>query len=163
MYQSYPVADAPQEPQRIQQPSSVRNAVRLMYAGAALEVVAVIVAVLTRGSLKSAILKNHPHFTAAQVHTAEIAGTVPLIVGAVIAIGLWIWMAQANGRGLPWARTLSAVFFGISTLSLILSVFVAHAVAGLIVGVLIWLAGLAAIVLLYSKESAPFFRRQAPR
>jgi hypothetical protein len=33
MYQQYPVADAPQEPQRAQQPPSVRNAVRLMYAG----------------------------------------------------------------------------------------------------------------------------------
>jgi hypothetical protein len=163
MYQQYPVADAPQEPQRAQQPPSARNAVRLMYAGAALEVIALIVAVLTRGSLKSAILRNHPLYSTSQVHTAEIARTVPLIVGALIAIGLWIWMAQANGRGLSWARTLSAVFFGISTLSLIGSIFIAHSVASLIFGVIIWLVGLAAIVLLYSKESAPFFSRLAPR
>lgn len=163
MYQPYPVADAPQEPQRAEQPPSVRNAVRLMYVGAAIEVIAVIIDVLTRSSLKSALLKNHPLYTAAQLHTAERARTGELIIGAVIAIGLWIWMAQANGRGLSWARTLSAVFFGISTLSLILSVLIAHAVAALIVGVIIWLVGLAAIVLLYSKQSAPFFSRQAPR
>ncbi len=162
MYQPYPVRDTPQEPQRTEQPPSVRNAVRLMYAGAALEVVALIVAVLTRGDLRSAILRRHPLYSAAQVHTAEMARTVPLIVGAVIAIGLWIWMAQANGRGLSWARILSAVFFGISTLSLLLSLAIARTAGSLIVGVIIWLVGLAAIVLLYSKESGPFFSRQAP-
>jgi hypothetical protein len=134
-----------------------------MYAGAALEVIALIVAVATRGSFKSAILKNHPLYSATQVHHAEIARTVPLVIGAVIAIGLWIWMAQANGRGLSWARTLSAVLFGISTLSLIASLFIARSGASLIAGVIIWLVGLAAIVLLYRKESGPFFSRQVSR
>jgi hypothetical protein len=134
-----------------------------MYTGAALEVVALIAAVLTRGSLRSVILRRHPDYTLAQLHTAEAARIFPLIIGALIAIGLWIWMAQANGRGLSWARTLAAVLFGIGTLSLILSVIIAHAFATLIVGVIIWLVGLAAIVLLYSKESAPFFGRQPPR
>jgi hypothetical protein len=160
MYQPYPVADAPQEPQRTQQPPSVRNAVKLMYAGAALEVVALVSAVLTRGSLRSTILRRHPHYTLAQVHTAEIARIFPLVVGALIAIGLWIWMAQANGRGLPWARTLSAVFFGLSTVALILSVSIAHAAATLIIGVVIWLVGLAAIALIYSKQSSPFYYQQ---
>jgi hypothetical protein len=162
MYQQYPVADTPQQPQRAQQPPSVRNAVRLMYAGAGLEVIALIVAVLTRGSFKSAILKNHPLYSTTQVHHAEIARSVPLVIGALIAIGLWIWMAQANGRGLSWARTLSAVLFGISTLSLIGSIFIARSGASLILGVIIWLVGLAAIILLYRKESGPFFSRRAP-
>jgi len=162
MYQQYPVADTPQQPQRPEQPPSVRNAVRLMYAGAALEVIAAIVSVLTRGSLKSAILKNHPTYTAAQVHTAEIARAAILIIGALIAIGLWIWMAQANGRGLAWARVLSAVFFGISTLSLLLALVAARTVGTLIIGVIIWLVGLAAIILLFSKESGPFFSPRAP-
>jgi hypothetical protein len=162
MYQQYPVADTPQQPQRPEQPPSVRNAVRLMYAGAALEVIAAIVSVLTRGSLKSAILKNHPNYTVAQLHTAEVARATILIIGALIAIGLWIWMAQANGRGLSWARTLSAVFFGISTLSLLLSLVAARTVGTLIVGVIIWLVGLAAIILLFSKESSPFFSKRAP-
>ena len=36
--------------------------------------------------------------------------------------------------------------------------------AAVIVGVLVWLAGLGAIVFLYSKDSAPFFaQRPAPR
>ena len=83
------------------------------------------------------------------------------MVGAVITIGLWLWMAWANGRGLNWARIVSAVFFGINTLNLLLSFFLVHAAATLIVGVIVWLVGLGAILLLFSRESAPFYKQQA--
>ncbi len=115
MYEPCPATGPVQEPQPIQPPRSVLNAVKLMYAGAAVEVVAVIVALVFRSSLKSVILASHPHYTAAQLHTAEGARTIPLIVGGLIAIGLWLWMAWANGKGLNWARILSAVFFAINT------------------------------------------------
>ena len=52
MYAPYPTSGPAQEPERIQPPRSVLNAVKLMYAGAALEVLAVIIAVVTIGSLK---------------------------------------------------------------------------------------------------------------
>lgn len=71
--------------------------------------------------------------------------------------------AWANNRGKNWARVLSAVFFGINTLDLFISFFVVRATATMIVGVVIWLVGLMAIVLLFSKESAPFFRQQPAR
>jgi hypothetical protein len=56
---------------------------------------------------------------------------------------------------------VSAVFFGINTLSLVTSLVLVHAAGSLIVGVVIWLVGLAAIVLLFSRESGPFFNQQA--
>jgi hypothetical protein len=160
MYQAYPTENAPQEPQRAEAPQSVRNAIKLMYAGMALEVVALIVALVSAGSLKSGILTKHPHYTTTQLHAAEAARTIPIVIGAVIAIALWFWMARANGRGLPWARTTSAVFFGLSTLALLFSIVTIHATASLIVGVIIWLVGLAAIILLYSKQSGPFYKQQ---
>ena len=79
---------------------------------------ALIVTLLTIGSLKSAIFRAHPGYTAAQLHTAEVNRTVPLAVGAVITIGLWLWIAWANGQGRSWARIVSAVFFSINTLDL---------------------------------------------
>jgi hypothetical protein len=160
MYQAYPTENAPQPPQRSEAPQSVRNAIKLMYAGMALEVVALIVALVSAGSLKSGILTKHPHYTTTQLHAAETARTIPIVVGAVIAIALWFWMARANGRGLPWARTTSAVFFGLSTLALLFSLVTIHATASLIVGVIIWLVGLAAIILLYNKQSGPFYNQQ---
>jgi hypothetical protein len=160
MYQSYPAPGPAQEPPRIQPPHSVRNAVRLMYTGAALEVLALIVTLLTISSLKTAILKANPGYTAAQLHTAEVGRTVSLAIGAVIAIGLWLWMAWANGHGRNWARIVSAVFFGINTLDLVISIVLVHAAATMIVGIVIWLVGLAVVVLIFSKESSPFYRQQ---
>jgi hypothetical protein len=36
-----------------------------------------------------------------------------------------------------------------------------HALAALIVSVVVWLAGLGGVLLLFSKESAPYFARSA--
>jgi hypothetical protein len=157
MYEPYPSSGPPQELPRIGPPYAVLNAVRLMYAGAVLEVLALIIALVTRGSLKSAILNRHPNYTSAQLHTAEFARTFPLIIGALIAIGLWLWMAWVNGKGRSWARVVSAVFFGINTVDLLISFSLVHAAATLIIGPVIWLVGLAAIVLIFSKGSGPFY------
>ncbi len=160
MYESYPSLPPEAEPVRAEPPASVRNAVRLMYAGAALSAIVVIVSLLTIGSLKANILAHYPHYTAAQVHTAEVAGVITSIIGGLIAVGLWLWMAWANGRGRSWARIVAAVFFGINTLDLIVSFARVHAVGTLIVGILVWLVGLGAIVFLFSKESGAYFAAQ---
>jgi hypothetical protein len=149
-----------EEPEHVRPPRAVLSAVRLMYAGAALEVLAIIVAVLTVGSLRSAIFRAHPDYTTAQLHTAEAARTLPLIVGAAITIGLWLWMAWANRSGRSWARAISAGFFGINTVDLLISFSLAHGTATLIMALLIWLVGLAAIALIFSKGSGPFYQHQ---
>jgi hypothetical protein len=129
-----------------------------MYAGAALEVVALVVALVTRGRLKSAILTAHPHYTSAQLHTAENFRAGILVTGALIAVGAWLWMAWANGRGRSWARGVSAALFVLGTLGLpIVSLRTARNAATLIVGVLIWLVGLAVIVLIFNSSSGPFY------
>jgi hypothetical protein len=67
MYEPYPssgASEAELAPEPVQQPRSVRTAVRLMCLAAGLEVVALIVALLTRGALRAAILRKHPHYTA---------------------------------------------------------------------------------------------------
>ena len=162
MYQPYPAPEPPEEPERIEPPGPVRTAVKLMYAGAALSAITVIVTLVTVGSLKSGILARYPEYTPAQRHNAEIAAVTSAILGGVVAIGLWLWMAWANRGGRNWARIVSAVFFGINSLGLIISVFRVHATAGLIVSGLAWLAGLAAIVLLFRRESGPFYGQQPP-
>lgn len=161
MYRPYPSSSQMPEPARAEPPDSVRNAVRLMYGGAALSAVVLIVTLLTISSLKHGIFARHPDYTAVQRHNAEIAAVVTAVIGGLIAIGLWLWMAWANGRGRNWARIVSAVFFGINTLDLIISFTQVHVLAALIVGILVWLVGLGAIILLFSKESAPYFAKSA--
>jgi hypothetical protein len=160
MYEPYPVSEPPQQLVRVQPPRTVLRAIRLMYAGAALELVALIVALVTRGSLKSAILDAHPRYTSAQLHTAENFRAGILVVGALIAVGAWLWMAWANGRGRSWARGVSAALFVIGTLGLpIVSFRTARNAATVIIGVLIWLVGLAVIVLIFNHGSGPFYRQ----
>jgi hypothetical protein len=159
MYEPSPAPGQMPEPQLIPPPRPVQNAVKFMYAGAAVEVISLAVALIGRNSMKSALLKLHPNYTAAQLHTAVNARSVSLVIGAAIATGLWLWMAWANGRGYNWARILSAVFFGISTLDLFITFAAVRAPGSLIVGSIIWLIGLAAIVLLFSRDSSAFFKR----
>ncbi len=163
MYQPYPSTPegSVPEPSRAEPPDSVRNAVRFMYAGAVLSAVVLIVTLITIASLKHGILARHPDYTSTQVHNAEVAAVITSVIGGVIAVGLWLWMAWANGRGRRWARIVAAVFFAINTLDLIASFARIHAVGAVIVGVLVWLAGLGAIVLLFNKQSAPYFARSA--
>jgi hypothetical protein len=77
-------------------------------------------------------------------------------------------MARANGQGRNWARIVSTVLFGLATLQLtgIVNTPVGHVgfgmeVLGLITPVLTWLAGLAAVWLLWRPASGAFFKPQA--
>lgn len=159
MYQSYPTSGQPQEPVRMP-PQTIQNAVKLMYAGAALSGVGLVINLVTIGSLKSAIKAADPRFTTTQVHAAETVAIAGAVVGGLIAIGLWLWMASANGRGRSWARIVATVLFAINTLDLLATVTRPHAATGLIFSLLIWLVGLGATVLIWNRESGAFYNQQ---
>jgi hypothetical protein len=146
-------------------PRSARTvfaAVRLMYLGAAMELCTLITIVLTLDGLKSAIVQRDPHYTAAEWH-AEVHGhVVPLEISAVIATGVWLWLAWANGRGHRWARAGFAVLFGITTVSLLNGIAqdaATYAPADLIAGVVLCLVALATLALIFNRESGPHYER----
>jgi hypothetical protein len=156
--QPYPTSGQVPEPaQRPSAPNSVRTAVNLMYAGAALSVVGLIVGLASIGSLRSAIKKADPKFTSSQVHTAEVASVVLLVLVGVIAIGLWLWMARASLSGRNYARITGTVLFGIYTLLLLSSLRRPDAGVGLIFDAVEWLAGLGAVIMLWRRESSAYF------
>jgi hypothetical protein len=157
MYQPYPSPGQMPEPVRPEAPDSVLTAVKLMYAGAVVSALSLIVGVVTIGSLKSALRKADPSYTSTQLHTAEVAAVAIIIVLGLVGIGLWLWMAWANKRGANWARITATVFFGLDTLSLLAGFARPEALFSRLVGLLIWLIGLGAIVLLWRRESSAFF------
>jgi hypothetical protein len=163
MYQPYPTSGGqPPEPQRPPMPNSVQNAVKLMYAGAGLTAIELIVYLATIGSLRNAIHKAFPTYSAARVHQVEVSSIVFTIVILLIAIGLWIWMARASAAGRNYARIVGSVFFGLNTLNVLLQLARPHASVALLVILLVWLAGLGAVIMLWRKESGDYFsqRRQ---
>ena len=161
MYQRYPGEGAPSsEPSApASVPQSVLRAVQFMYAGAAVSLIGIIVDMTTLSSTRSAILKAHPTYTTAQLNTAQHFAIGEFIAGGLIGAALWLWMAQSCRAGKGWARVVSTVFFGIDTLSVLVG---ATALAGggatWLYGVLVWLIGLAAVVLLWRRSSSDYFR-----
>ena len=164
MYQRFP-GDAAQSPEptsaNVQQPvpQSVLRAVKVMYVGLAASLIGIVIGLTTLSSTRSAILRAHPAYTTAQLNSAYHFAIGELIAGGLIGAALWLWMAQSCRAGKAWARVVSTVFFGIDTLSVVVG---AAAVQGgglsRIYGILVWVIGLVAIILLWQRSSSDYFR-----
>jgi hypothetical protein len=142
-------------------PATVRAAVRLMYAGAVLELGTLVTVIVTQGSVRSAVLARYPALTAAQWHAVWLAHLLPDEIFAPVAVGVWVWMAWAHRKGLYWARVVFAALFGLSTLGLLSALSqdaVIFAPADLVAGTMMWIVHAAAVVLIFSKPSAAFFQ-----
>ena len=164
MYQPYPTGgQGPVVPPQGPAPQPVTMAVRLMYAGAALSAIEIIIGLTTIGSLKSAIRSQYPQYSASQIHTAEVAGVAVAVVIGAIAVGLWLWMAWANGRGRIWARIVATVLFAFNTIDLLTLIARPHSAIGLVLSLLVWLVGLGAIFFLWQRESTAYFRTMSGR
>jgi hypothetical protein len=179
MSQPYPSSGQRAGPGRPAAPAPVRTAVKLMYAGAAVSAVTVIIALALIPAVQAALGKANPGLTAAQARDVNTLITLAMVAGLAV-IAAWLWMARATGRGKNWARIVCTVLFGLATLELIrvgpryLGGYLAHfavgghvypvihsvfgaTVLGLIVPVLLWLTGLAVVWLLWRPACGAFF------
>jgi len=129
--------------------------VRLMYLGAVVELAVIVTILATLGEVKASIVASDPGFTQAQWHS-EVTGTFePLVVVAGLAVGFWLWMAWANGRGLRWARVVFAMFFCGNTYSLLRGLAggsALYARTDLAAGGVLWLVELAVVALVLRIE-----------
>jgi hypothetical protein len=137
-------------------PATVCAAVRLMCAGAAAELAVLLTVVLTRGHVKAAVLAEYPSaWHPTQVHLGLDMASAPVI------IGLWLWLAWANGQGRDWARVLSAAAFLTLTASMFIALSedaVAFASADMVAVAVEWALGLASVVLVLTPASSRYFR-----
>jgi ABC-type transport system involved in cytochrome bd biosynthesis fused ATPase/permease subunit len=171
-YQPYPTGSAGNAmAQRPPQPPSVLNAVRLMYAGAALGLLGVIFTLVFSSRIKNAVGKaarksnatlaseGKKTLTVAEIHSLESATVAILVIVLIIGVLLWVWMAWANGKGNSWARIVATVLFALNTVYL---AFVASraAVTAIFVGVS-WIIGLVVIILLWRKDSSSYINPRA--
>ena len=181
MSQPYPSSGQPTGPLQPPAPAPVLTAVKLMYAGAAVSTVTLIISLaLSSPPSGPRSATAPPSLTAAQVSDVNMLITLAMVFGLAV-IAVWLSMARANGQGRNWARILSTVLFGLATLELIRvrpqyrGGYLAHfvigghvysvihsvfgaTVLGLIVPVLLWLTGLAAVWLLWRPASGAFFK-----
>jgi hypothetical protein len=163
MVQRYPSSGKPVELERPPAPPSVVNAVKLMYVGAAVSTVSLIISIADIGSLKSAIKKAKPTWTTTQVNQYDRFLIIVALLSGVIGIALWLWMSWANKNGKSWARVLSTVLFALASLDLVGVFGQPKTVLGLIFPVLTWLVGLGAVFLLWRPDASAFFKPQGLR
>jgi hypothetical protein len=179
---------------------TVRAAVRLICAGAAVSTVSLVVVLAVIVDIRARHAVLGLRLVAAQVSQVTTPVITQVIVSCLVPVVVWLWMARANGQGRNWARILFTVLFGLTTLilagvvpppginiqdqpaasnsivppSMIHISFVPMVsmpfipglgpvipvLTGLVVPALSWLAGAAAVCLLWLPASSAFFRSQ---
>lgn len=143
---------------RPEPPGTILTAVKLMYAGAALTAIGVVLTVVAIAAGAAVALRaSHKHATLAQIHATQGVLITAAIFSGLVEIALWIFVARANRGGLGWARILATVLFALNTWIMSRQFFGPIAVAGLIGTGLTWLAGLGAVYYLWRKESTAYF------
>jgi hypothetical protein len=160
MYQPYPGGSEAPEPVRpAAAPTSVTRAVQAMYVGAAASLIGIIITIIDRHAIRTTLANHNHKLTASQLNTDYHVALGVAIVGGLIGVGLWIWMAFMCKAGKSWARIVSSVFFGIETINLgVGSAATGTGGATRIYGILIWLIGLVAIIFLWQRPSTEFFK-----
>jgi hypothetical protein len=172
-YPQYPGGGGMPAPQpKPPPPDTVRNAFRLMLAGAALQAVGIISALAQINTIRDMIrdrVRERSDASTIDVDSVVNVSIASIIVVGLIGVGLWLWMAYANRAGKNWARITATVFFAISTLSLLsniairtsdstMSVGSSGTAFGTVLNVVLWLVGLAAIIMLWHSRSGPYFK-----
>ena len=159
MYQPYPGGAEPREPAPASAPPSVLRAVKVMYAGVAASLIGIVIDMTTLSATRAAIIKHSPTLTTAQVNSAEHVEIGLFIASGLIGAALWLWMAQSCRAGKGWARIVSTVLFAIDTLAVLITN-AGTAGGGLTraYGLVVWVVGLIAIILLWQRASSGYFR-----
>ena len=144
-------------------PREVRDAVRLMRAGAVLTLAGVVIVLVTLGGVRSAAAYD---IDARQWPFVMLTQVGFWLLSAPIGAGLWLWLAWANGRGYDWARPASMALVGFLTIGLLIGLgegAALYAPADMIGTTVLWLVGLAAIALIFSKTASPYYQQEPAR
>ena len=144
-------------------PGSMRNAIGLMYAGAAYALVYAVGVII----VAAAIISKHPYAAAARADSGRttVGGVVALtILLSLVEIALWLGLARACRNGKSWARVTGTVLFGLHTLGFLGVLVNSHPGLGLakLLTTVSWLIACGAVVFLWQRPSSAFFRAAAP-
>ena len=158
MYHPYPTSSQMPELGKPSVPAQVKHAVTAMYIGAAATVAGVIIEILTVNATKTAIEKRSHHLTASQLNATGHALVIGSIVSGLIALAAWLIIARACQNGHNWARVAGTVLFGLATLDTFVGLATPVATAPKLWALVVWLAGLVAVVFLWRRDSSAYFK-----
>jgi hypothetical protein len=143
----------------VEQPPSIVTAVRLMWAGAALTAVGVLLSFTQTDAIREQIEDSDSSLSPSEVDTAVSVGIAFSVVFGIVGVGLWLWMANANGKGHSWARTVATVLGGLNAFSAVISL-VASGTAttlSIVLTIISLVLAVVILVLLYRPDSSAFY------
>ncbi len=148
-------------------PRTVLNAVRLMYLGAVAHLAVLITFILTLDEVRAAVraaaaVYKDPALTAKALQIVNFDLVVD-VAFLPVAVLLWVFTAWANGKGYDWARVAAVILFGLFSVGMLVDLVqggVRYAPAAAIGAGMEWLIGLAAIVLIFRKQSWAYYVRR---
>lgn len=139
-----------------------RSAIKAMYAGLGLTVVAMIVPYVdhaTTNVLAAHIRAGYPTYTQARIDAAATIYLVLLSAVGVLGIMCWLWTIRAVKAGKRWPRATATVMFALGTAVALTGLLITDTSGdtGLppllgLVGMLPCLAGLVAVTLLWERS-----------
>jgi hypothetical protein len=148
-------------------PPSMDRAVMLMRAGAALSLLNVIIGLITLGTIKDNIrqqLIDKDNFSQSNLDSAYNVAIGVIIVAGIISIGLWLWMAWANGAGRKWARIVATVLGALSIVGFLSTLAQGQqTVLGVVLSAITAILAVAILVLLWNRESGAYYDAQSRR
>jgi hypothetical protein len=129
-----------------------------MYGGAALSLVGVFVNLTTLGTIKRRLPVTSPALLASTEHEA----IAEFIVGGLVVAAVWIFLAMSCRVGMRWARAAGTALFAVDTVYMVDVAAsldrVDAPVAVRMYTVAVWIAGLAATLLLWQRGANTYFR-----
>jgi hypothetical protein len=134
----------------------MRNAIGLMYAGAAFTLVYAIGVII----VASAIISKFPAASRVGSGHATVGGVAALtVLLSVIEIALWLGIARACRNGRSSARVTGTILFGLHTLGFLGVLVNPHPGLGLakLLTTVSWLIACGAVVFLWQRPSSMFF------
>ena len=140
-------------------PSTVQNAVRLMFVLAALGLIALIVVFADKSALRKAIEDANPSYDTSQIDSAvNTAFAIGAVIG-VILIVLYVLLALQVRKGKNWARIVTWVLSGLGALGAISNLAQPQAALTKVIAAVELVVYVVLIVLLAMKPSSDWFRK----
>ena len=146
-------------------PSTIKNAVYLMYAGAALGVIGALLAFTLQDQMRAAVQESlagsGAELSESMIQTTIQIGLVVGVVFGLIGAGLWVMNAIFVRKGHNWARIVGSVLGGIYLLSFLYGLTQPNPALTMVINVLTALVAVGAIVLLWLRPSSEFLAAHA--
>ena len=148
------------KPMAAEVPQVVHNAVRLMYAGAAVTAVAFVLSIIAFGrySHNETVDRNFG-YTAAASSQNSMAGAAAIgLCADLLGLVCWIWLAAAARRGNGWTRIAGTVLLCVYSVVTLVVVFGTKNDQGAEFStIVVWALGLATVVPLWTQQAREFF------